>query len=189
MLRKLLFFSHFLALLLVLHHILMQWVFDIGFQQSLLFWIKMIVVISGLLIAIRFFKTLKWRQFYFALYPLGVAIFSFGFMFRGILGGILMSTIQYPIIADEVAYQKENITIYTKYTGFFSRCCTYRITASYYKILEKEIGDFRTEGQDRLIVKSLKNTTTQLTVTFEDYLFDETLQELELQDRVLVFDK
>lgn len=189
MLRKLLFFTHFLALLLVLHHVLMRWLFDIGFQQSLLFWIKIVVIASGALIALRFFKTLKWRRFYFALYPLGVAIYLFGFMFRGILGGILMSAIQYPIIADEVAYQKETITIYTKYTGFFSRCCTYRITASYYKILEKEIGDFSTEGQDSLIVKSLKNTTTQLTVTFEDYLFDETLQELELQDRVLVFDK
>lgn len=189
MLRKLLFFTHFLALLLVLHHVLMRWLFDIGFQQSLLFWIKIVVIASGALIALRFFKTLKWRRFYFALYPLGVAIYLFGFMFRGILGGILMSAIQYPIIVDEVAYQKENITIYTKFTGFFSRCCTYRLMGSYYKILEKEYDQFNTEGQDRLIVKSLKNTTTQLTVTFEDYLFDNTLQELVLQDRVLVFDK
>ena len=39
-------------------------------------------------------------------------------MVEGIFGGILMSATQYPIVADEIDYSKDSITIYTKYTGF-----------------------------------------------------------------------
>lgn len=189
MLKKLLFLIHIIGLLLLLHHFLMEWLFDIGFHQSLLFGIKWSVVLSGCLIVFIFFKSLKWKRFYFAMYPLGIALFLFGFIFRGMLGGILMSATLYPVIADKVSFQSGNITIYTKYTGFFSRCCTYRITETSYGILEKEYGEFQTEGQNRLLVKSVVNSSEILKVTFEDYVYDDTSQELQLQVRELVFEK
>lgn len=189
MFKKLLFLIHMAGLLLLLHHFLMRWFFDIGFHQSLLFGIKLSIIMSGCLIAFMFFKSLKLQRFYFAIYPFGIALFLFGFVFRGMLGGILMSATQYPVISDEVAYQSENITIYTKYIGFFSRCCTYRVSETSYGFLEKEYGEFQTEWQQELAIKSVLNSSKKLKITFEDYVYDDTTQGLHLQNRVLAFDK
>lgn len=189
MLKKILFSIHIISLFIVGLHLLSSYYYNFGMVQNLLFYIKLVTIISGFVIAILFFKQLNNKRFYFGIYPLGMAIFIFGYFFRGILGGLLMSMIQFPIVADEVAFQQENITIYTKYTGFFSLCCTYGVFENIYPVFEKKYGEFKVEGQSELKVKNLENASKVLKLTYKDYVYDDLVKDMVLNDTTIVYKK
>lgn len=189
MLKKILFKSHIASLLIVCLHFLSERLFNAGLTQNVIYFIKITAIISGFAIAILYFKTLKNKRYYFGLYPIGIIIFLFGYVFRGFLGGLLMSVIQYPIISDTITFQQKPITIYTKYTGFLSRCCTYGVYETYYTFFEKKYGEFTIDGQSTLIVKNLKNTSEFIKLTVEDYVFDTSTNDMILQNRIIHFNK
>lgn len=145
-------------------------------------------IFSGCVIAVLYFKALKKQRFYFGIYPLGVVIFLFGYIFRGVLGGILMSVTMMAVVADDVAFQQENITVYTKYTGFFSRCCTYGIYENSYGVFERLYGEFKVQGSD-LRIKNLQNTSEILKLTYEDYVYDSIAKNLILKDVTIIYQK
>ena len=189
MLKKILVSIHTLLLVFVIAHLITRYFFNMGFSQRYLFWLKIGVVVSGFYIAIRFLKSLKWERLYYRIYPFGVALFLIGYLLRGMFGGILMSATQYLIIADEVAYSIEPITIYTKYSGFFSRCCTYTVLEKKAGVFEKYYGAFSAEGQSTLKIKKIENTPENLKITYKDYVYDAVVKDMVLIDKTLVFKK
>ena len=189
MLKKILVSIHISMFFLVMVHLITRHFFSMGFSQTCLFWIKMSIVITGCYIAIRFFKSLKWKRFYFGIYPFGIALFLLGYILKGMVGGILTSATIYPIVPDEMAYTKDAINIYTKYTGFFSRCCTYTVLEKKGGIFETYYGEFSIEGQSTLKMKNIENTSKLLTLTYKDYVYDNTAKDMILIDKTLVFKK
>lgn len=189
MLKKILFSIHIISLFIVGLHLLSSYCFNFGLAQNLLLYIKLGAITSGFFIAILFFKQLNRKRFYFGMYPLGMAIFIFGYFFRGILGGLLMSMILFPVVPDEVAFQQESTTIYTKYTGFFSLCCTYGIYENIYTVFEKKYGEFMVEGQSELKVKHLENASKVLKLTYKDYVYDDLVKDMILNDTTIVYKK
>lgn len=189
MLKKLLFILHVVSICFIALHLSCKYFFNIGFAQQVIFNIKIVTVLSGLLIAIFYLKSLYTKRYYFAMYPIGITLFLIGYLLRGMFGGILMSATQYPIIADEVAYSKEPITIYTKYTGFFSRCCTYTVLEEKAGVFEKYYGAFSLEGQSSLQIKKIENTPENLKITYKDYVYDAAVKGMVLIDKTLIFKK
>jgi hypothetical protein len=167
----------------------MNLLFQVQIVQNILFGMKICVLGSGVLIAFWCIKSLKWKRFYFGLYPLGLTLFLLGFVVRGIFGGLLMSVTTYPIIKDEVAYQKDEAVIYTKYKGLFSSCCTYKVSEKKFMLFEKNYGQFEAEGQSELTIKTIQNSQNQLKVTYEDYAYDKANDDLILKDITLTFNK
>lgn len=189
MLKKLLFSLHIVSGCLVIVHYMTKALFNFGFTQSILFCLKLMVVFTGFYIAMLFFKSLKKKRFYFVIYPISVFTFLFGYIFKGFLGGLLMSVTMYPVIYDSVTYKNNTIYIYTAYTGFLSRCCTYKVLETHCGIFERFLGEFTVEGQSTLVVKHLENNSKFIKLTFEDYVFDEVAKDLILKDKVLTFKK
>ncbi|MFD0990663.1 hypothetical protein ACFQ1R_11185 [Mariniflexile jejuense] len=149
----------------------------------------MSIVLTGFFIAIRFFKTLKWKRFYFSIYPFGCTLFIIGYILKGMFGAIIMCVTMFPIVTDDLVYKNADVRIFTKYTGLFSRCCTYSVSEKKYVFFEKYYGEFTAEVQSSLTIKNLDNTSKILKITFEDYVYNKTLKDMVLKDSTLVFKK
>lgn len=189
MFKKSLLTLHVVGICIVGLHLISKYLFNIGFVQHVIFCIKIITVISGFVTAVLYWKFLFKKRYYFGIYPIGAILYLFGYFFRGFLGGLLMSVTMYPIVSDEVSFREEHITVYTKYTGFFSMCCTYGVFENVYGVFEKHYGEFRVNGQSDLKVVSMKNTSEAIKITFKDYQFNDKIDDYELENKTLTFRK
>ena len=68
--------------------------------------------------------------------------------------------ILFPIYPKEVKYEKDNLKVYEKLTGFLGACCHYEIAENKLLLFEKNYGFIKLEGQieaDKSDIKIIEN--------------------------------
>ena len=179
---------HIICIIIIVIHLFFKWLFNLGLSENFIFTIKLIAILTGCILMFFYFNQVLLR-FYFKVFGIGLVLFFIGLLFRGFVGGLLTSTIQYPIIPDGIAYKKNKITIYRVYKGAFSLCCTYRVAEKQYSIFEKSYGQFQVLGQSHLTIKTFENSTQFIKITYEDFVFDNSKNAMVLKDKSLIFNK
>ena len=179
---------HIICVFIIITHLVFKWLFDFGLAETYIFTIKVLAILTGVFLIFFHFKQV-WLRLYFKMYGCALILFLAGFIFQGFLGGLLTSVLQYPVIRDEIAYKYNKITIYRKYEGAFSFCCTYRVTEKRYFIFEKTFGEFQVLGQSDFLIKTIENSPQRLKITYPDFVFDHNKNDLVLKYKSLIFNK
>lgn len=130
--------------------------------------IKILVIISGLLLFFLYRKSLKKFKLYFSVYPLAVLFIVIGLIFRGIIAGLILSIILFPIIPNEKEFEAEGVIITTPFQGFMAACCSYQIKERQLLIFEKDYGIFQLEGEGPIVFEtmSIEKSETEISLRY-----------------------
>jgi len=138
---------HFLILGLVLLNFTIQVITNFGLNTKLIFIFKCLIYISGFSLFLLNRKPLKKITFYYSFYFFSFIVLILFRIFGGIFLGLLSSIILFPVYPKEVKYEKDNLKVYEKFTGFLGACCHYEIAENKLLIFEKNYGFIKLEGQ------------------------------------------
>lgn len=128
---------HFYLLAVLVGHFIFAKVIGFGFNQTIVFVLKIILYISGLILFVYHLKPFKKVSFYFSYYIITPIVSILGYLFGGVfLVGILMAILISPIYPKQVVYKKDNFVIYNKFQGFMGVCCKYEIYENKYFLFE-----------------------------------------------------
>jgi hypothetical protein len=152
--------THFYILAFVFLNLIIQSISGLGLSSNVVFGLKIIIYISGIVLFFLNIKPFKKRAVYFSFYFLSSIIGLLFWIFGGIFLGLLSSILLFPIYPKDIVYQKNNFVVYSSFTGFLGACCEYEITESKTFVFEKHIGKFKIEGQlerEKSDIKIVKN--------------------------------
>jgi hypothetical protein len=138
---------HFLILGFVFLNFTIQLTTNYGLNTKLIFILKCIIYLSGFTLFFLNRKPIKKITFYYSYYLFSLIILLLFRIFGGIFLGLLSSLILFPIYPKEVKYEKDNLKVYEKFTGFLGACCQYEIVENKLLIFEKKYGFIKLEGQ------------------------------------------
>jgi hypothetical protein len=138
---------HFLILGFVFLNFTIQLLTKYGLNTILIFILKCIIYLSGFTLFFLNRRPIKKITFYYSYYLISLVILLLFRIFGGIFLGLLSSLILFPIYPKEIKYEKDNLKIYQKFTGFLGACCQYEIIENKLLIFEKEYGFIKLEGQ------------------------------------------
>jgi hypothetical protein len=159
---------HFSLLAFLILHFIIAKISGFGFSQAILFMLKIILYLTGMILFILYLKPFKKGVIYFSYYIITPVVTVLGALFGGIfLVGILMSVLLIPIFPKNIVYEKDNIVVYTKFQGFLGACCTYEIYQRKYVVFEKYHSEMQSDGNDfptfeMLSEKEMKKLQDQL---------------------------
>jgi hypothetical protein len=139
--------THFSVLGFVILNFIIKLITNYGVNSELIFILKIVIYVSGIVLFFMNRKQLKKISIYFFYYLISVIIICFFWLFGGIFLAILSSIVLKPIFHKEIKYQKENLKIYSNFSGFFASCCEYEVVENKLLIFEKSYGILRIEGQ------------------------------------------
>lgn len=151
---------HFLILGFVLLNFIIQMVTNYGLNTKLIFILKCIIYFSGFSLFFLNRKPFRKITFYYSYYLFSVIVLILFRIFGGIFLGLLSSIILFPIYPKEVKYEKDNLKVYEKFTGFLGACCQYEISENKLLIFEKNYGFIKLEGQieaEKSDIRIIKN--------------------------------
>ena len=138
---------HFLLLGFILLNFTIQMLTNYSLNSKLIFVFKCVIYISGFALFFINRKPLKKITFYFSYYLISIIILILFRLFGGIFLGLISSIILFPIYPKEVKYEKDNLKVYQKFTGFFGACCQYEIVENKLLLFEKNYGFIKLEGE------------------------------------------
>lgn len=131
---------HFYLLILILSNFLLGVFTNYKLNSALLFFLKIILYLTGVMLFFESVKPFKKIAIYFSFYALSFFVLFVSFSLGGIFATILSSTLLYPIYPQGVKYETDEIIIYEKFQGVMSRCCTYEVVAPKLYFFEKYLG-------------------------------------------------
>ncbi|MFI2742731.1 hypothetical protein ACG2LH_08330 [Zhouia sp. PK063] len=147
-------------------------------------WLEMIfesiVIISGLGLFFVFLKPFKKINWYFSVYAIWTVLIPTGFLIGGIFWGVTLSILLHPFWPDRLESKQGEISVYKDAKGFMSPCCQYKVTEQKLWILEKNIGEFYTEGQIDPDSIRIKNSTNLVEVKYSTDLIKE-IEKIEIK--------
>nr|WP_315165286.1 hypothetical protein [uncultured Flavobacterium sp.] len=141
---------HFYILGFIFLNLVVKFSFHLGLNNNILLASKIILYLSGTILFIYNIKPFKTIALYFSFFIATPIILLFFWLFGGLFFGLLSSLLLFPIYPIETQYQKNNITIYSKFQGFLGSCCTYQVTEKRSFIFEKYIGEVKLEEVNNL---------------------------------------
>jgi hypothetical protein len=140
---------HFYLLIFLIAHLVVGKLIGYGFNQSIIFCLKIILFISGFVFFFWSLKPFKKRTIYFSYYFFTPVIAFFGYIFGGVfLVGILGSILLFPVYPKEKAFEKKDIIVYHKFQGFLGACCSYEIYQNKLGVFEKHLVDLKVDDTD-----------------------------------------
>jgi hypothetical protein len=139
--------THFLILGFVLLNFTIQIITNYGLNTKLIFILKCVIYLSGFSLFLLNRKPFKILTFYYSYYFFSFIVLILFRIFGGIFLGLLSSMILFPIYPKKVKYEKDNLKVYEKFTGFLGACCQYEIAENKFLIFEKDYGFIKLEGQ------------------------------------------
>ncbi len=140
---------HVYLLAFLIFHFVFARIIGYGFNQTVIFSIKIILYLSGLVLFIYHLKPFRKLTFYFSYYLITPIVALMGYLFGGVfLVGIMMSILLFPIMPKPIALEKEDIVIYKKYQGFLGACCTYEVYQRKWFLFEKYRSEIYSDGAD-----------------------------------------
>ncbi len=138
---------HFLILGFVFLNFTIQLTTNYGLNTKLIFILKCGIYLSGFSLFLLNRKPFKKITFYYSYYLFSLIVLILFRIFGGIFLGLLSSIILFPIYPKEVKYEKDNLKVYEKFTGFLGACCQYEIAENKLLIFEKNYGYIKLEEQ------------------------------------------
>jgi hypothetical protein len=138
---------HFLILGFVLLNFTIQIITTYGLNSKLIFILKCVIYLSGFSLFLLNRKPFKKITLYYSYYLFSFIILILFRIFGGIFLGLLSSIILFPIYPKEIKYEKDNLKVYEKFTGFLGACCQYEIAENKLLIFEKNYGFIKLERQ------------------------------------------
>lgn len=140
---------HLYLLVFLITHFIIKKLTGYGLNQTIIFALKIVLYLSGFLLFIYHLKPFRKLTFYFSYYFITPLVMLLGYLFGGIfLVGILLSMLLFPIMPEEIVFEKEEIVIYNKYHGFMGACCTYDIYQRKNFLFEQYKSEINSEGND-----------------------------------------
>ena len=136
---------HFLILGFVLLNFTIQIITTYGLNSKLIFILKCVIYLSGFSLFLLNRKPFKKITLYYSYYLFSFIILILFRIFGGIFLGLLSSIILFPIYPKEIKYEKDNLKVYEKFTGFLGACCQYEIAENKLLIFEKNYGFIKLE--------------------------------------------
>ncbi|MDO6391706.1 hypothetical protein Q4E40_16340 [Pontibacter sp. BT731] len=165
---------HIGMFLFLLLNLLLSVVLDLGFDNRLMFLVRVLIYATGVLL---FFVTIKNRSaitYYSSLYLLSPIIVFFSWLADGILGALLGSIFFALLAPPDTIVQNDKYQIRSQYTGFLSGCCSYNLYETKFPLFEKKIGEFRAERTSNEIA-DLRIYGSQAVVYYKEEPADSTL--------------
>ena len=138
---------HFLILGFVLLNFTIQIITNYGLNTKLIFILKCIIYISGIILFFLNKRPIKKITCYYFYFISTTIVLLVARIFGGMLLAILSSLILYPIYPKELKYENGNLKVYEKFTGFLGACCKYEIVENKLIIFEKNYGFINLEVQ------------------------------------------
>lgn len=138
---------HFVILGFLLLNFTIQIITNYGLNAKLIFILKCIVYFSGFSLFFLNRKPFRKITFYYSYYLFSIIVLILFRIFGGIFLGLLSSIILLPIYPKEVKYEKDNLKVYEKFTGFLGACCQYEIVENKLVFFEKNYGFLKLEEQ------------------------------------------
>lgn len=135
---------HFAILLVILMNFILFRGFDIGLHVMLIFWLKLIWFLLGMLLFFPAFKKSKGLRLYFSFFVFYPIIVAVAWLLDRLMGAILASFIVAFLYFPEPALQASEYSFYNRPTGFLAPCCReYYIVQNTFFIFQKRIGEVK----------------------------------------------
>lgn len=155
-LRKILIRIHFVALTIAILNSLFKNYTIYSLEGNIEFGIEILTAISGLTLFFFYLKPFKKINFYFSIYATIAFFLIIGLIFRGILFGLILFVLLFPIIPDDKEFEENGIIISTPFQGFMARCCSYEIKERQLLIFEKNYGIWELGGEGSIDFETMK---------------------------------
>jgi hypothetical protein len=129
----------------LLLNLLLSIVLDFGFDNRLMFLVRVLIYATGVLL---FFLTLKTRSvvtLYSSLYVLSPVVVFLSWLADGILGALLGSMFFAFLAPPDTVVESDKYQVRSQYTGLLGGCCSYSLYENKLLLFEKKIGEFRAE--------------------------------------------
>lgn len=168
--QKTLLKIHLALVIILIINFLCQTNFDISINRKILFGLKLIFYITGVLLFFKTIKPFKKISIYFSLYLVSPILIFIGWLFDGIFGAILGSIFLFFFAPNESLQKVETITIYRKFGGLLGGCCDYEFTKNEFLIFERKVAELNFErvNFDKTPMM-LKNDTLYLNFVLKEY--------------------
>ena len=154
--RKILTGIHFVALGIAVVNSYFKTFSNYSLYGNIEFGIELFTVISGLVLFFFYRKPFRRIAYYFSIYAFVASLVIVGLIFRGLLFGVILSIILFPIIPDEKEYQQNGITIATPFQGLMAPCCSYVVKERKGKLFEKNLGVLNSEGEGQINFETIQ---------------------------------
>lgn len=158
----------------MLLNLLLSVVLDWGFDNRLMFLVRVLIYATGVLLFFLIIKNRSVLTYYSSLYILSPIVVFFSWLADGILGALLGSVFFAFLAPPDTIVQNENYQIRSQYTGLLGGCCSYSIYETKLPLFEKKIGEFRAERTSNEI-SDLKIYGGQAVVYYKEEPDDSTL--------------
>lgn len=158
----------------------------IGFVNWLDIILKTALSISGIWSFIKYLKPFRIINYYFLIYPVSLSLVIIAFIFRGIVGAIIISIVLIPFNLNQTRYHKDKIRIYDNAKGLMSVCCSYKTTEAKLLIFEKDLGVFENDGMIDFEKASVKRLTNGIQVVFPQEYFDENANSYKMREKKIL---
>lgn len=157
---------HFLALSIIIVNAILKFSLGIGLLPSIVFAIKLLIILTGVLLCFYYIRPTKKRVVYFGFYPIVLFFLLIGFIFKGIFGAVLMSMILYPILPYEKVIETENVAVFIPFQGFVGRCCKYQVIQKIGYVFQEEYDTIDAGGMIDANTFELNSAGDQLVLSF-----------------------
>lgn len=157
---------HFLALSIIIINTILKLSLGIGLLPSIVFAIKLLILLTGVLLCFYYIRPTKKRVVYFGFYPIVLFFLLIGFIFKGIFGAVLMSMILYPILPYEKVFETKNVAVSIPFQGFVGRCCEYQVAEKIGYVFQEEYKRIDAGGRIDVNTFEVKSTGDELVLSF-----------------------
>jgi hypothetical protein len=136
---------HFLLLILLLCNFGLNELVGFGINSNLTVGLKGILYLTGVVLFFINLRPFKKLAIYYSFYVMTPVVLVAFYSIHGIFLGLLSSLVLAPIMPVKADYSKDDIKIYSKFSGFLGRCCEYYATENTLYLFEKFKGTIYTE--------------------------------------------
>ncbi|WP_187262700.1 hypothetical protein [Pontibacter beigongshangensis] len=158
----------------LLLNLLLSVVLDLGFDNRLMFIVRVLIYATGVLLFCLTIKNRSATTYYSSLYILSPIVVFVSWLTDGILGALLGSMFFAFFAPPDTIVQNDNYQIRSQYTGFLGGCCSYNLYETKLTLFEKKIGEFRAERTSNEIA-DLRIHGGQAVVYYKEEPTDSTL--------------
>jgi len=160
---------HFGLLIFLVLHFIVSLIVGWQLKASLLFWVKIIAFLSGIVLFFISWKNRSKLKYYFGIYVFSPLIVGIGYLLDGLMGAILASFFFVFFHVPEKVVSNGYFQVETAYDGFLSACCHYNLNERKFLILEKRLTRFELEAMPNEILKLETSGNRQAILTYRNY--------------------
>ncbi len=174
---------HFIALIIAILNSIVKNLTRYSLAGHIELGIELLVTISGLLLFFLYLQPFKKINYYFSVYAVIAFFLLIGLIFRGLVWGLVLSVILFPLIPDDIEYEENGIVVSTPFQGFMTPCCTYQIKERQLLLFEKEHGvmELGEEGPIDFETMTIKSSEDVIEITYSTNFAKDVIKKKEIK--------